>query len=72
MPGAGGKFAETGNREAIHKLQIGRMTTDNATNFELTPGLWTWSAECEFEEISTSERCWRKGAVVWGGTGEGA
>jgi len=68
MPGAGGKFAESGNREAIHKLQITRMTTCNATNFELKPGWWVCFAECEFEDISTSERCGRKELNFWVGT----
>lgn len=69
MPGAGGKFAESGNREAIHKLQITRMTTCNTTNFELKPGFAVCFPECEFEEISTSGKCRRKGVNLWVGTG---
>jgi hypothetical protein len=52
MPGA---EAGKGNLEAIRRLQITTKTTCNATNFELSSGHRINLAECEFEEISTSE-----------------
>lgn len=69
MPGAGRKFTENGNHEAIHKSWITRKTTCNATNFELSSEHDINWLECEFEEICTMRRWWKKVANIKEGCG---